>query len=98
MGGGDMRLLPRGAWDGDGGSGVMMVVELWWAAVGRQLEERVASDKGDRIDRFTRNIFGVGQKSPPENFSGDGGVVVAGIRRLAGGGGAAGIILGEREI
>ncbi|GKE91357.1 hypothetical protein Tco_1572452 [Tanacetum coccineum] len=29
-----------GAWDGDGGSGVMMVVELWWAAMGRQPEER----------------------------------------------------------
>ncbi|GJS86347.1 zinc finger, CCHC-type containing protein [Tanacetum coccineum] len=28
--------------DGDGGSGVMMVVELWWAAMGRQPEERAA--------------------------------------------------------
>ncbi|GJY01178.1 hypothetical protein Tco_0359330 [Tanacetum coccineum] len=40
-GGGGCGFTSRfsGAWDGDGGSGVMMVVELWWAAVGRQLEE-----------------------------------------------------------
>ncbi|GKF16869.1 hypothetical protein Tco_0061787 [Tanacetum coccineum] len=37
-----MQWCCSGAWDGDGDSGVMMVVELWWAAVGRQPEERVA--------------------------------------------------------
>ncbi|GJS48036.1 hypothetical protein Tco_0598157 [Tanacetum coccineum] len=36
------RWCCSGAWDGDGGSGVMMVVELWWVAVGRQPEEKAA--------------------------------------------------------
>ncbi|GJW28618.1 hypothetical protein Tco_0045493 [Tanacetum coccineum] len=31
-----------------------------------------ASEIADRIDRVTRIIFGVGRKSSPENFSGDG--------------------------
>ncbi|GJY28957.1 hypothetical protein Tco_0404724 [Tanacetum coccineum] len=36
------RWRCSGAWDGDGGSGVIMVVVLWWAAVGRQPKERAA--------------------------------------------------------
>ncbi|GJY39606.1 hypothetical protein Tco_0425970 [Tanacetum coccineum] len=36
------RWRCSGAWDGDGGSGVIKVVVLWWAVVGRQPEERAA--------------------------------------------------------
>ncbi|GJR60207.1 hypothetical protein Tco_1502369 [Tanacetum coccineum] len=36
--------------------------------------ERVReSGYGDRIDRVVRSIFGVGRKTPPENFFGGGG-------------------------
>ncbi|GJU22223.1 hypothetical protein Tco_1155565 [Tanacetum coccineum] len=49
----------------NGGSGgdddVEVVVTRWGVA---------ASGLGDRIDRVTRSIFEVGQKSPPEKFSG----------------------------
>ncbi|GJZ21077.1 hypothetical protein Tco_0558116 [Tanacetum coccineum] len=79
---------PRG--DDDGG--MMMVTRLWWgldrgggdgvaaAAAGGggrkwRLEE---SDLVGRIDRLMRIIFGVGRKSPPENFSGGGDVVAGG--------------------
>nr|GFA15640.1 hypothetical protein [Tanacetum cinerariifolium] len=41
------------------------------------------SDIDDRIDRSKRSIFGVTGKSPPEKFSGGGGVVAGG--GLAGG-------------
>ncbi|GJW46930.1 hypothetical protein Tco_0078576 [Tanacetum coccineum] len=48
----------------------------------REVMERVReSGYGDRIDRKMGSSFGVGRKSPPENFSGGGAVV-------AGGGGA----------
>ncbi|GJS59861.1 hypothetical protein Tco_0654645 [Tanacetum coccineum] len=54
----------------------MMVVTVgwrWW---------RVAkSEYGDRVDLVVRTTFGFDRKSPPENFSGGGGVaaVVAGV-------------------
>ncbi|GJV17300.1 hypothetical protein Tco_1362623 [Tanacetum coccineum] len=44
---------------------------------GRRVEE---SGCGDRIDPVMRSVFGVGRKSPPEKFSGGGGMVVAGFR------------------
>ncbi|GKB94985.1 hypothetical protein Tco_0981122, partial [Tanacetum coccineum] len=48
------------------------------------VESRVReSDGGDRIDREMGRIFGVGRKTPPENFSDGGGVMVTG----SGGGG-----------
>ncbi|GKD30016.1 hypothetical protein Tco_1240794 [Tanacetum coccineum] len=86
MGGGDMRLLPRGAWDGDGGSGgrgVVLVGDInEWGSGGcgsRRGEWRVvASDMGDRVDRAMSIVFGFGRKSPPENFSDGGGVVAGG--------------------
>ncbi|GJS84360.1 hypothetical protein Tco_0750901, partial [Tanacetum coccineum] len=31
------------------------------------------SGVGDRVDRVSGSIFGVGRKTPPEKFSGDGG-------------------------
>ncbi|GKE77755.1 hypothetical protein Tco_1543875 [Tanacetum coccineum] len=40
-----------------------------------------ASRYGDRVDPVTGTLFGVGQKSPSENFSDGGVVAVAGIRR-----------------
>ncbi|GKC92169.1 hypothetical protein Tco_1157611, partial [Tanacetum coccineum] len=52
----------------------------------RMGETRVrASDVVGWVDRKKRNTLGVRRKNPPEKFSGGGGVVVAGIRRLAGG-------------
>ncbi|GJS22335.1 hypothetical protein Tco_0450967 [Tanacetum coccineum] len=52
---------------------------------------RVAASKlVDRIDPVTRSLFGVGQKTLPEKFSGGGWpekVAVAGGDRVAGGGG-----------
>ncbi|GKD18735.1 hypothetical protein Tco_1207893, partial [Tanacetum coccineum] len=39
------------------------------------------------IDRLTRSIFGVHQKTPPEKFSGGGDVVVAGMLAGEDGGG-----------
>ncbi|GJU17803.1 retrotransposable element Tf2 [Tanacetum coccineum] len=76
--------------DDDGGCGMGMaaVVVLWWRRWGgsRRRGRRVAaSDLVGRIDRLTRNTFGFGQKSPPEKFSGDGGLVVAVIRWWGGG-------------
>ncbi|GKG63682.1 hypothetical protein Tco_0645075, partial [Tanacetum coccineum] len=53
--------------DGGGGSGV---VEVARGAIGIV----------DRVDPEVGSIFGVGRKSPPEKFSGGGGMVVAGIR------------------
>ncbi|GKF75626.1 hypothetical protein Tco_0225070, partial [Tanacetum coccineum] len=59
--------------DRGGGDGVV-------AAAARERGEtaRGASGYGDRVDRVTRKLFGVGRKSPPENFSGGGGVVASG--------------------
>ncbi|GKF03541.1 hypothetical protein Tco_0030464, partial [Tanacetum coccineum] len=38
------------------------------------VEERVGeSEYGDRVDPVVRSLFGFGQKSPPEKFSGGGG-------------------------
>ncbi|GKA30813.1 hypothetical protein Tco_0717118 [Tanacetum coccineum] len=59
--------------DDDGGDGA--VVEGWQ----RRWRRVVASECGDRIDRVMGSIFGFGRKSPPENFSGGGGVMVAGV-------------------
>ncbi|GJW21975.1 hypothetical protein Tco_0032597 [Tanacetum coccineum] len=42
---------------------------------GRRVEKR---ECGDRVDRAMRIVFGFGRKSPPKNFSGDGGVVAGG--------------------
>ncbi|GKC46606.1 hypothetical protein Tco_1064328, partial [Tanacetum coccineum] len=52
----------------------MVVVLAATAAVGGGAGfRRVAeSGSGDRVDRVTRNTFGLGRKSPPENFSGGG--------------------------
>nr|GFB62662.1 hypothetical protein [Tanacetum cinerariifolium] len=44
-----------------------------------------ARDIMDRVDRVIRINFGFAGKSPPENFSGGGGVVAGGGDRLAGG-------------
>ncbi|GJZ46274.1 putative reverse transcriptase domain-containing protein [Tanacetum coccineum] len=54
-----------------------MVVLWWlWARGGGDGEWRVAeSECRDRRDRAAGIIFEVGRKSPPENFSGGGGVV-----------------------
>ncbi|GJY55574.1 reverse transcriptase domain-containing protein [Tanacetum coccineum] len=51
---------------GSGGDDDMEVVVTRWRVT--------ASGLGDRIDRAKRNIFGFGRKSPPEKFSGGGGV------------------------
>ncbi|GJS84378.1 hypothetical protein Tco_0750919 [Tanacetum coccineum] len=40
---------------------------------GEVMERVRESGYGDRIDRVVRSIFGVGRKTPPENFSGGGG-------------------------
>ncbi|GJT13769.1 hypothetical protein Tco_0860811 [Tanacetum coccineum] len=67
---------------------LVVVAWEWWcgcgdvAAVGWRVEE---SGSEDRIDRVTRNVFGFGRKSPPENFSAGGGG--GGQRLLAGGAG-----------
>ncbi|GJW02857.1 hypothetical protein Tco_1561713 [Tanacetum coccineum] len=54
------------------------------------VDERVGeSDLGDRVDQFMRFIFGLGRKSPPEKFSGGGGMVAT----VAGGG--AGVAAGN---
>ncbi|GKF86220.1 hypothetical protein Tco_0254047 [Tanacetum coccineum] len=82
---------------GDDGGGVMVGCGGEAAGGGGGAWRRVTM--GDRVDRVTRNIFRVGRKSPPENFSGDGGeVVVAGIRRLAGGKGGRKYFGRERDI
>ncbi|GJT23077.1 hypothetical protein Tco_0893014 [Tanacetum coccineum] len=74
-GGGVIVVRWEWRWDDDGGSGVMMVVELWWAAMGTQPEERAAratSDKGDRVDPgliyFFCIIFVVRQKIRQKSF------------------------------
>ncbi|GKF30623.1 hypothetical protein Tco_0100421, partial [Tanacetum coccineum] len=69
-----------------GGGIVAAAVAVVGGGGGRGVVEAVeARGIVDRIDRVARNLFGFGRKSPPEKFSVDGGVVVAGIRRLAGG-------------
>ncbi|GKG35070.1 hypothetical protein Tco_0440224, partial [Tanacetum coccineum] len=50
-------------YDDDGTMMMMMVVAV----------ARGASGVVDRVDPVTRIIFGVGRKSPPEKFFGDGG-------------------------
>nr|GFA49593.1 hypothetical protein [Tanacetum cinerariifolium] len=71
---------------GEGGSVVLVdrgvvvaavAVGLWM--VGRRVG---TSDIVDRVDRVIRILFGLVGKSPPEKFSGGGGVVVAGRRWL----------------
>ncbi|GKB64593.1 hypothetical protein Tco_0920779 [Tanacetum coccineum] len=65
--------------DGGCGMGMVAVVMLWWRRWGgsRRTGRRLAaSDLVGRIDQLTRNTFGFCQKSPPEKFSGGGGVVV----------------------
>ncbi|GKD57870.1 hypothetical protein Tco_1291257 [Tanacetum coccineum] len=59
---------------------VMMMMEVVMFAGGggcgsRRGEKRrvAASGGGDRVDSVVRIIFGFGQKSPPEKFSGGGG-------------------------
>ncbi|GKD69450.1 hypothetical protein Tco_1323540, partial [Tanacetum coccineum] len=82
------RMMMAVVWaEGDGheddGDGLKVVLEvIWWGgrvtAAGGVVGSRVtASDSGDRVDRVSGSIFGVGRKSPPEKFSGGGGVVVA---------------------
>ncbi|GJV45201.1 hypothetical protein Tco_1429737 [Tanacetum coccineum] len=69
--------LAAGGVDGGGGDGSRgdSKVVRWVAAAaetdggGRRVEE---SGCGDRIDPVMRSVFGVGRKSPPEKFSGDG--------------------------
>ncbi|GJW49894.1 hypothetical protein Tco_0091245 [Tanacetum coccineum] len=57
-------------WCGSGG---------WYDGDG---EGRMRRDGGvDRVDPLLRIIYLSWPESPPENFSGGGGVVVAGIRR-----------------
>ncbi|GKE73772.1 hypothetical protein Tco_1535813, partial [Tanacetum coccineum] len=77
--------------DIDDGDGLEVVLEvIWWGgrvtAAGGVVGSRVtASDSEDRVDRESGSIFGVGRKTPPENFSGGGGggrVVAAGGRNL----------------
>ncbi|GJS09249.1 putative ribonuclease H-like domain-containing protein [Tanacetum coccineum] len=53
---------------------IMVVVLAATAAVGGGAGfRRVAeSGSGDRVDRVTRNTFGLGRKTPPEKFSGGG--------------------------
>ncbi|GKB99712.1 hypothetical protein Tco_0985849 [Tanacetum coccineum] len=54
-----------------------------WGGSQRRGRRVAASDLGDRIHRAMRIIFGFGQKSPSENFSGGGAVVVvAGGRKI----------------
>ncbi|GJZ36288.1 hypothetical protein Tco_0582105 [Tanacetum coccineum] len=56
---------------------MMMAGGVWWwrgfgggdGGVIRRVEE---SGVGDRVDRVTRNDFGLRRKSPPEKFSGGG--------------------------
>ncbi|GKA89993.1 retrovirus-related pol polyprotein from transposon TNT 1-94 [Tanacetum coccineum] len=53
------------------------------AAGGKETKWRVeARDYGDRIDRVTSNLFELGRKSSPENFSGGCGGVAGGCRIL----------------
>ncbi|GJX21374.1 hypothetical protein Tco_0224051 [Tanacetum coccineum] len=53
------------------------------AAGGKGTKWRVeARDYGDRIDRVTSNLFELGRKSSPENFSGGCGGVAGGCRIL----------------
>nr|GEV15658.1 hypothetical protein [Tanacetum cinerariifolium] len=48
----------------------------WWSGDGGTVRQRVgASDMVDRIDRKVMILFGFAGKSPPEKFSGGGGVV-----------------------
>ncbi|GJT45105.1 hypothetical protein Tco_0953820 [Tanacetum coccineum] len=65
---------------GDDDVGIMMMMMAggvwWWRGFGggdggviRRVEE---SGVGDRVDRVTRNDFGLRRKSPPEKFSGGG--------------------------
>ncbi|GKF83874.1 hypothetical protein Tco_0248772 [Tanacetum coccineum] len=78
---------------GSGGCGGMVVMMMvyggcgWYdndddgAAGGKGTKWRVeARDYGDRIDRVTSNLFELGRKSSPENFSGGcGGVAGGGV-------------------
>ncbi|GKE49587.1 hypothetical protein Tco_1480845, partial [Tanacetum coccineum] len=43
--------------------------------VGGDFRRVVESGSGDRIDPVTRSLFGLRRKSPPEKFSGGGGMV-----------------------
>ncbi|GKA74944.1 hypothetical protein Tco_0781322 [Tanacetum coccineum] len=53
-----MKLdVVKGPFGGDGG---LVDIGKW------------KSEKVDRIDRLNENLFGLGRKSPPENFSGGG--------------------------
>ncbi|GJR13606.1 retrovirus-related pol polyprotein from transposon TNT 1-94 [Tanacetum coccineum] len=67
---------PQGGGDGGVGCGGTAAGEG-----GREKTLVRASDLVGRIDRAMRKLFGFGQKSPPEKFSGGGVVSVAGIRR-----------------
>ncbi|GJW68969.1 integrase, catalytic region, zinc finger, CCHC-type containing protein [Tanacetum coccineum] len=89
-------------WCGDDDDDVMMRVAAAAETGGGGGERRVEeSGCGDRIDPVMRSVFGIGRKSPPEKFSGGGGVVVAGIRRHDSGDGGVdegGATVGERNI
>ncbi|GJR34347.1 hypothetical protein Tco_1210031, partial [Tanacetum coccineum] len=60
------------------GGGVEWWLWRWWGWRRRRVAE---SGYGDRVDPVTGTLFGVGRKSPSENFSGGGVVAVAGIRK-----------------
>ncbi|GKC15784.1 hypothetical protein Tco_1012566 [Tanacetum coccineum] len=74
-----------GAGCNGGGEEVMMKTK-WWPALwlpevglaARRWRCMAASECGDRTDRVMGSVFGFGRKSPPENFSGGGGVVAGG--------------------
>ncbi|GJU36355.1 hypothetical protein Tco_1184709 [Tanacetum coccineum] len=90
------RMMMAVVWaEGDGheddGDGLKVVLEvIWWGgrvtAAGGVVGSRVtASDSGDRVDRVSGSIFGVGRKTRRKSFpaAGDGG---GGGRVVAGGG------------
>ncbi|GKB54831.1 hypothetical protein Tco_0905584 [Tanacetum coccineum] len=69
--------------DGSRGDEMRVVVSAGGGGCGSRRGEKrrvAASGGGDRVDPVVRIIFGFGRKSPPENFSGDGGVVAGVIR------------------
>ncbi|GJS79562.1 retrovirus-related pol polyprotein from transposon TNT 1-94 [Tanacetum coccineum] len=87
-----LKQAPRAWYESNNGNndddGVVLAVVLAAVAAvsgGDGFRRLAESGSGDRVDRVTRGIFGVGWKSPLENFFGGGGVVVAEIRRSSSG-------------
>ncbi|GKD33993.1 hypothetical protein Tco_1249502, partial [Tanacetum coccineum] len=59
--------------DGGGVAVMMMMTVVVWLWRGDEWVVVTARDMGDRVDPVVRITFGLGRKTPPEKFSGDGG-------------------------